>query len=45
MAVIEDIYKSNDDVVRKVKVAVMRENTRTMYVRPISQLVKMLEVK
>lgn len=45
MAVIEDIYKSNDDVVRKVKVAVIRGNTRTTYVRPISQLVKLLEVK
>jgi hypothetical protein len=45
MAVIEDTYKSDDDVVRKVKVAVMRGDTRTTYVRPISQLVKLLEVK
>lgn len=45
MGVIEDAFKSEDELVRKVKVRVMRGDTSTSYVRPITQLVKLLEVK
>lgn len=45
MGVIEEAFKSEDELVRKVKVRVMRGDTSTSYVRPITQLVKLLEVK
>ncbi|XP_061170885.1 uncharacterized protein LOC133180358 [Saccostrea echinata] len=45
MAVVEDAYESEDGLVRKVKVRVAQGDKRTTYVRPITQLVKLLEVE
>jgi hypothetical protein len=42
MGIVEEAFNSKDDKVRKVKVAVIRNDTRTSYVRPLCHLVKLL---
>lgn len=45
LGVIEETFRSDDGLVRKVKVVVIRDGKRTFYVRPIAQLVHLIEVK
>jgi hypothetical protein len=44
MGIVEEAFNSKDDKVRKVKVAVIRNGARTSYVRPLCQLVKLVEL-
>ncbi|KAK3083618.1 hypothetical protein FSP39_000372 [Pinctada imbricata] len=43
LGVIEEVYWSKDSMVRKVKVSIVRGNSRVSYVRPISELVRLVE--
>ena len=43
LGVIDEVYPSKDSVVRKVKVSVFRDDKRVSYVRPISELVRLVE--
>ena len=45
LGIIEETFPSDDSFVRKVKVVVIRDGKRTPYVRPISQLIHLIEVK
>lgn len=44
LGVVEEVFQSEDSRVRKTRVAVSRNGSRSSYVRPICQLVKLLEV-
>ncbi|KAK3093009.1 hypothetical protein FSP39_009964 [Pinctada imbricata] len=43
LGVIDEVYPSKDSMVRKVKVSIVRGNSRVSYVRPISELVRLVE--
>ncbi|XP_021346186.1 uncharacterized protein LOC110445733 [Mizuhopecten yessoensis] len=43
IGIIEEVYPSKDNVVRKVKLSVIRGKTRVSFVRPISELVRLVE--
>ena len=42
IGIIEEVYPSKDFVMRKVKLSVIRGDTRVSYVRPISELVHLV---
>lgn len=44
LGVVEEAFPSKDSKVRKVKVTVFRNNSRVSYVRPVCQLVRLVEV-
>ncbi|KAK3107563.1 hypothetical protein FSP39_017358 [Pinctada imbricata] len=44
LGVIDEVFASDDSTVRKVKVSIVYDGTLSSYVRPICQLVKLLEL-
>ncbi|XP_033755843.1 uncharacterized protein LOC117338595 [Pecten maximus] len=43
VGIVERTFPSNDCAVRKVEIAVVRDNKRVLYVRPVTELVTLLE--
>lgn len=43
VGIIEEVFPSKDDVIRKIKVAIVRDDTRSTYVRPITELIHLLD--
>ena len=43
VGIVEEVYPSTDDFIRKDKVIVIREDIRISYIRPITELVHLVE--
>ncbi|XP_062581093.1 uncharacterized protein LOC134242906 [Saccostrea cucullata] len=43
VGVVDEVFPSKDDVIRKVKVTIVRDDIRTSYVRPITELIHLLD--